>query len=384
MGIKSGFNKFLRDTCPEVFEEIHISEYGFKRVAIDISLYLHKFKAICGDNWLSSFVNLVACLRRNEIHCVFIFDGKSPKEKENERTKRRDNRKKMEHHLYDLEEAFEEYIKTGVIAKCLSDLYARRRLPKRLLGVSSNNVDMDWVENNIKQKRNQLYQIFPEDFEYAKELFQILQVPFYIAPWEAEKMCSKLCIDGKVDAVLSEDTDVIAYAAPVFMTKIDTSKDTCIRIRHNDVLKSLELTKNQLLDFCILCGTDYNSNIPRVGSKNAYKRVVQHGGIDQIASETYLDTSVLNHKRVRELFTKFEDYGISSIQYCGRPNFLLLEEFLHKHHIKLSIEKIRKDFINAVIVFVDSEEVPESVESVESEEVPESVEYVESEKKQDE
>jgi len=36
MGLKSGFNKILRDICPNVFETIHISEYAYKKVAIAI------------------------------------------------------------------------------------------------------------------------------------------------------------------------------------------------------------------------------------------------------------------------------------------------------------------------------------------------------------
>ena len=105
MGIKSSFNNFLRETCPDVFEPVHISEYSFTKVAIDISLYMHKFKAVCGDRWLSAFINLIASLRRNEIHCVFIFDGSAPPEKSGEQAKRRDNREKLDHQLYELEEA---------------------------------------------------------------------------------------------------------------------------------------------------------------------------------------------------------------------------------------------------------------------------------------
>jgi 5'-3' exonuclease len=355
MGI-NGFNKFLRDTCPEVFEEVHISEYGFKRVAIDISLYLHKFKAVCGDRWLSAFINLIACLRRNEIHCVFIFDGKAPVEKERERAKRREEREKMEKQLYILEEAYDEYNKTGVVAKCLKELYERRRSPKRLLGSKSETIDMEWIDNKIQQKRNQLYDIAPVDFEYAKKLFEILQVPYYTASWEAEKTCAKLCRDGKVDAVLSEDTDVMAYGAPVFLTKIDTGRNTCVRICYPKLLESLSLERNQFLDLCIMCGTDYNSNIPRVGSKTAYKYILQHGGIDEIKSGTSLDTSVLNHNRVRQLFSEFEDDGISNIPYCGRPNFELLEKFLITHQIQLDIDRLRQDFVSNMVIFEDSED----------------------------
>ena len=358
MGIKSSFNSFLRDTCPEIFEPIHISEYSFMKVAIDISLYMHKFKAVCGDRWLSAFINLIASLRRNEIHCVFIFDGCAPPEKLGEQAKRRDTRDKMEHNLFELEEAFSEYNKTGVVAKCLSNLYERSRSPKRLLGKRSDGVDINWIEKKIEQKRSQMYTVTPEDFENARELFHILKVPYYTAPGEAEKMCAVACISGFVSAVLSEDTDVMAYGAPVFLTKIDTGADTCIRITHSKVLESLKLDKVQFLDLCIMCGTDYNPNIPKIGSKSAYKRVLQHGGIDQIASDTALDTSVLNHKRVRELFTEFEaeNNTLFKIPFCGTPDFPSLEKFIAVHKIHLNIDKLVRDFTHNVVIFEDSDE----------------------------
>jgi len=362
MGIKSTFNSFLRETCPDVFESVHISEYSFKKVAIDISLYLHKFKAVCGDRWLSAFINLIASLRRNEIHCVFIFDGKSPAEKLGEQSKRQESREKLDRQLFELEEAFSEYGKTGVVAKCLSDLYDRSRSPKRLLGKRTEGVDMSWIEKKIEQRRNQLYNILPEDYEHAKELFRILQVPYLTAPGEAEKMCSVACIQGLVAAVLSEDTDVMAYGAPVFLSKIDTSSDTCIRITQVNLLNALELNQHQFLDLCIMCGTDYNPNIPRIGSKTAYKRILQHGDIDQIAADTDLDTSVLNHKRVRQLFTEFECEKFEKIPFCGTPDFSLLEKFVKHHKIQVNIEKLRKDFTHNVVIFEGSGEEEEIIE----------------------
>lgn len=60
-------------------EIIHLSEYAYKRVAIDISVYMYTYKRayagashIYGPNgWLNAFIKLVAVLRENEIHCVF-------------------------------------------------------------------------------------------------------------------------------------------------------------------------------------------------------------------------------------------------------------------------------------------------------------------------
>ena len=61
--------------------------------------FCEKFKAIAGDRWLGAFLNLVTSLRRNQIHCVFIFDGIAPMEKEEERKRRRAEKKKLENYL---------------------------------------------------------------------------------------------------------------------------------------------------------------------------------------------------------------------------------------------------------------------------------------------
>ena len=45
MGIKN-LNKFLKKHCPDVFVESDLSNYAYKKIAIDISLYIFKYKAI--------------------------------------------------------------------------------------------------------------------------------------------------------------------------------------------------------------------------------------------------------------------------------------------------------------------------------------------------
>ena len=364
MGIKN-LNKFLREKCPGVFQTVHLSQYGFKKVAIDISLYMHKFKAIAGDRWLAAFLNLVASLRRNNIHAVFVFDGKSPPEKDAERAKRRKEREKLEKYIFELEEGVREYHNTGAVPVVLMKMWQRRRSPKRLLG-KSKNIDMDWVLEKVAQKSNQLIDISPQDFQTVKDLFSILQVPCVTAPWEAEKMCAKLCIDGIVDAVLSEDTDVIAYGAPIFLTKIDTSQDTAVVIDNSKILDELGITYPQLLDLCIMCGTDYNTNIYRVGAHTAYKKITKYKNIEGIESNTSLDISVLKHERVRELFTIFEDYSINSVPYCGHPDYNKLLSFIVTHKVwydtrkssdanltsaKSRIDRLRNDFsVSAVVL----------------------------------
>ena len=89
MGIKSLNNLLKR--FEHIHEEIHLSEYAYKKVAIDTSLFVYKYKFTQGEQWMNSFVNLVSRLRKNEIHCVFIFDSPAPDDKKIEQQKRREN-----------------------------------------------------------------------------------------------------------------------------------------------------------------------------------------------------------------------------------------------------------------------------------------------------
>lgn len=360
MGIHN-LTKFLRNNCIQVFEEIHISEYAYKKVAIDTSLYLCHFKASVGDRWLSAFVNLVACLRKNEIHCVFIYDTGAPPEKTNEKMKRSDNRAKLESRVFELEESVEHYNLTGEIKQNLIDLYEKiikKEENIRLLKKSSHEktIDIDSVIKKVEKMRTYILEISPEDFTLTKKLFDILQVPWYDAPMEAENMCADLQKRGLVDAVLSDDSDVLAYGADNFLTKLNISTNTCIRIRYPNVLESLDLSSNSFLDLCIMCGTDYNKNIFKVGPENAYKYLLKYGSIEEIAKNVTnnkgipIDISILNHEKVRELFTKYSKSNITSIPYCGMPKFEDLRDFVFKYNLKLEIQSMKKCFIKEFVI----------------------------------
>ena len=282
MGIHN-LNKFLRKKCPQVFEDIHISQYAYKKIAIDISLFLCKFKSIYGDKWVSAFINLISSLRRNEIHCVFIFDNGAPSEKAAEREERKKQQEIMIKKVSDLENALLNYKKTGIIDNILLELNEKNKdIPQRRLlsgGRPTNNdsnFNISLVEEMIKKKRNYILNISENDFILARELFDILNVPYFIAPLEAECACADLCKRGFVDAVLTEDTDVLAYGSPIFLSKIDTSNDTCVQIKYEDVLDALELKKEEFLDLCIMFGCDYNKNINKVGIETAYKYLYKY------------------------------------------------------------------------------------------------------------
>lgn len=260
----------------------------------------------------------------------------------------------MEERVNELEVALENYHLNGEVAKVLLDLSKARDLSTSLLLKQQVSINIPRVEDEVRKMKNQIVTLTQEDFRLSRELFDILGVPYMQAPSEAETHCAHLCVHGHASAVMSEDSDVLAYGTPAFLTKINTGQGVCEFIRYKDVLKELELTPAQFTDFCIMCGTDYNSNIFRIGPDKAYKLIKKHGSIEGVEKAGY-DISILNHHRVRELFSVPEELEVH-IPYCGRPDFEKLDEFLTVNNCKFDLKKLKKACEPIELIFEEEKE----------------------------
>ncbi len=95
---------------------------------------------------------------------------------------------------------------------------------------------------------------------------------------------------------------------------------TFVQISKQNVLNVLGLSADTFTDFCIMCGTDYNKNIFRVGIETSFKLLTKHHFIENVP----LDTAILNHHRVRQLFTIQTDsetkFQNKDVKWCRLPS----------------------------------------------------------------
>ena len=359
MGV-NGLHDVLKKYAPDIYKTKKLKEYAYKKVAIDTTLYLYKYKAILGEKWLNGFLNLIACLRKNDIHAIFIEDGKPPQEKSNERKKRSEQKEKLEQKIYEVEEAINLYHRTGEVNPILFDVSTKDDSKvKKLLGdVQIKRVNIFSCEAYLKKLKLQNVKITKEDFKTIQSLFEILDVPFYKPEMEAETFCCWLCKNGIVDAVLSEDTDVLAYGTPIFLTKINTNDESVVEIDFQELISILKITEESFRDLCILCGNDYNDNMKGIGPDKGYKLIQGYQNIESIEQikgkegENKFDTSVLKYHRTRELFTVPSDFTFK-LKYCGKPDIPKLRLFLFENNIGYNIETLIKSFQPPEIILED-------------------------------
>ena len=71
------------------------------------------------------------------------------------------------------------------------------------------------------------------------QALKAINVRYMVAPYEADALMAYLAKNGMVDAVITEDSDLIAYGCPCVILKLDKAGD-CSTVR----LADLNLNQN--------------------------------------------------------------------------------------------------------------------------------------------
>ena len=350
MGIKN-LHHFLRKTCPSVYSTVPISKYAFKKIAIDTSIFMCKYKSSNGNSYIDSFLHLISVLRYNEVHFVFVYDTKAPPEKDLERKQRLEAREKNKIRVERIMETWYNYKQEhSLTEESILENASLSIEDEVLLGFivklidTDNTISIKKIDLEIHKLQNSILSIRTEDFNLTKEFFKACNIPFIDAEGEAEATCASLVRQGLVTAVLTEDTDVLAYKAPIMLHKMDILKGTFMEIDYEEILNQLQFTDSQFLDFCIMCGTDYNTNIFKIGPDKAYKLLQQHGSIEAIQeANPNISISTLNYEKTRSLFDHNVNYNIN-IPYCGFPNKVEFEKLYFVNNCKFDLEKLYSSF----------------------------------------
>jgi flap endonuclease-1 len=135
--------------------------------------------------------------------------------------------------------------------------------------------------------------------ETSRGLLERLDVPIVEAPAEGEAQASHMARRGDADYVGSEDYDTLLFGAPYTLRQL-TSKGDPELMDLEATLDELGITREQLVDVAILCGTDFNEGVSGVGPKTALKEVRERGDLWAVLEAR--NVYVRNADRVRELF----------------------------------------------------------------------------------
>ncbi|GAA6027160.1 hypothetical protein JCM8097_002442 [Rhodosporidiobolus ruineniae] len=140
-----------------------------------------------------------------------------------------------------------------------------------------------------------------EAFADVRALIEALGVPFLephpSQPHEAEGVCSALFAHGLVDMVVSDDTDVLVYGAPQ-LRRISTAgegyegregREGMAVVDPGRIRTELGLSREEMVDWALLCGTDFTERIPYLGPATALKLLRRYGTIEALLASHPVD-----------------------------------------------------------------------------------------------
>lgn len=217
------------------------TKYNFKNkiFAIDASSVIYSSvinikKKNKGDDMVNSKGEIVSHLyatmdkinnfMRNQINTFWIFDGGYPKFKVNAIQKRKYRKTVARNRLENCEKGNKEYIKFS----------------KRCVKLTTKH------------------------YKQIMKLLTMLGIPYLIASGEADSQCVAMFKAGKVDGIISNDSDILTFGGSMLIKDFNFSKYSKI-LCLNKILLGLNFTHEQFIDFCIILGTDYSTGIRYIG-----------------------------------------------------------------------------------------------------------------------
>ena len=337
MGIK-GIRELLKKQIENFEEKQPVSLFSGKKIVIDASFFVCMYKAVQKNTFEEAFMNLFVVLLENKIEPVFVFDGKAPEEKTLEKQKRTIKKKMQYARVEQLELDLVNYKKNKEISQDLWNINNKQVLPSRLLP-NEKMFSFNKVETYVKKLRSQILEIKEKDFVILRELLLLFGIPFITAKGEAEILCSKLVKNNYADAVLTKDTDVLACCSHTMLSDINLPEQMFTVIKLEKILDGLKLDENSWIDLCIMCGTDFNENIPNIGPIRSLSYIQKYKTLEEISG--HINTDLLSYDKTRNLF-QCHDEQIGPLPTCGKIKFDEIAERITEKRLKISASLIRR------------------------------------------
>nr|GMD09142.1 exonuclease 1 isoform X1 [Ipomoea batatas] len=134
----------------------------------------------------------------------------------------------------------------------------------------------------------------------AYDLIQVLKrenVQYVVAPYEADAEMTFLAVSKQVDAIITEDSDLIAFGCPRIIYKMDKYGQGVefqfSMLQQNKDLNFTGFTKQMVLEMCILSGCDYLQSLPGMGLKKAHALMKKFRSYDKVIKHLKYNTGAV-------------------------------------------------------------------------------------------
>ncbi|KAI8138100.1 PIN domain-like protein [Fennellomyces sp. T-0311] len=140
-----------------------------------------------------------------------------------------------------------------------------------------------------------------------KECFDFLRTLGYacimVDNHEAEAMCSQLAKQQLTTATVTEDLDALVFGDAPILRYFFARNRPILEVNPIVARNELGLTRDQFVDMCILCGTDFSGTIRGIGPVRALESIRRYGSIEDLLrnlDKRYVPSEHFNYELARQ------------------------------------------------------------------------------------
>ncbi|KAL3847457.1 hypothetical protein ACJMK2_018363 [Sinanodonta woodiana] len=112
----------------------------------------------------------------------------------------------------------------------------------------------------------------------AQELLRLFGIPYLVSPLEAEAQCAQLDQAGHTNGTVTDDSDIWLFGGHRVYKNLFQQKKHVEFYTDTNIKAQLGLTRQHLINFALLCGSDYTEGIQGVGPITAMEILAEFPG----------------------------------------------------------------------------------------------------------
>lgn len=186
------------------------------------------------------------------------------------------------------------------------------------------------------------------------QLLYYMGIPSIQAPSEGEAQLAAMAMRGDVWAGASQDWDSLLFNSPRLVRNLSITgqrkiprKNVYVEVKPEiveleKVLKTLEISREQLIIVGILVGTDFNPGVKGVGPKTALRLVKEHKALDRVLANVRWGADV-DAEKVFDFFLNPPATEAYEIRWKEPDTDKLVEFMVEEHDFSRDrVEKVAK------------------------------------------
>jgi flap endonuclease-1 len=188
--------------------------------------------------------------------------------------------------------------------------------------------------------------------ESSKKLLELLGLPVIQAPSEGEAQAAYLAKKGDTWAAATKDFDCLLFKTPRMIQNLTLAKKRKLPKKGfvwigsyfyelESVLKTLDISHEQLITLAILIGTDFNQGIKGIGPKKALKLVKEYKTPEKLFGKIHCPGWEKVYHLIRNIpiTTKYK-IRYTKPDYEGIKAFLVKEHDFNETRVESALERI--------------------------------------------